>query len=160
MEVCEVYRFIIQLGIGLVFFLFSTLATWYEGAEILDKTYEWKYSTPFSGLVLKAGDISQLDYFVYAIKFKPTFPIVMAVSSMYLIITVGYYIFKNKKIVFSTFLSIIAAGTFVLGWQLVFSTPEGAQIISKVFLFCSFICMVASLIYYFRPRVCFLQKVY
>lgn len=30
----NVYRLIILLGIGLFFFLFSTLATWYEGAEI------------------------------------------------------------------------------------------------------------------------------
>ncbi|TMU85214.1 DUF4306 domain-containing protein [Bacillus sp. BHET2] len=153
------YRFVIQLGIGIVFLMFSTLATWYEGAEILDKTYEWKYSTPFSGLVLKAEDISSLDFFVYAIKFKPTFPVVMALSCIYLIITVGYFTFKRKKKVFTTFLSTIAAGLLVLGWQLNSSTTEGALVLSYAFLSCSALCVIATLLYYIRPKVCLLQKV-
>ena len=144
-------RLVSQLGIGLVFLLFSTLATWYEGSELLDRQYEWKYSTPFSGLVLKDGDISQLDYFVYAIKFKPTFPVVMAISSIYLIIIVGYYIFRNKKKAFISFLSIIAAGLLVLGCQLFSSTTEGAQVMSYLFLSCGALGIVASLIYYFGP---------
>lgn len=154
-----VYWLIIHLGIGLVFFLFSTLATWYEGAEILDRPSEWKYSTPFSGLVLKAGDISRLDYFVYAVKYKPTFPVVMVLSGIYLIITGGYYIFKSKKNVFAIFLSIIAAGLFVLGFRLVSSVTEGAQLLSYVLLSCSALCIVASLFQYIKPKVSFLQKV-
>ena len=155
----KVFRLIILLGIGLFFFLFSTLATWYEGAEIVDRPTEWKYSTPFSGSVLNASDISRLDYFVYAVKYKPTFPIVMALSSIFLIITVGYYIFKSKLNVFAIFLSFIALVLLVLGLQLVSSVTEGAQIISYVLLSCSALCVIAALFQYVRPKANFLQKI-
>nr|WP_240948545.1 YjdJ family protein [Bacillus sp. RO1] len=155
----NVNRLIVLLGIGLVFFLFSTLATWYEGAEIVDRPFEWKYSTPFSGSVQKASDISRLDYFVYAVKYKPTFPVVMALSSIYLIITVGYYTLRSKKNVFAIFLSFIAVVLFVLGLKMVSSVTEGAQIISYVLLSCSALCLIAALFQYVRPKVSFLERI-
>jgi hypothetical protein len=142
-------RLVAHLGIGFVFLLFSVLATWYEGSEIMDRTFEWKYSTPFSGVVLNASDISQLDYFVYATKFKPTFPVVMALSSLYLLIVVAYYTFKKKKRIFTSFLSLIGAGLLFFGWELFPSTTEGAQVMSYTFLSCGVLCIAASLLYYF-----------
>ncbi|WP_456270945.1 DUF4306 domain-containing protein [Bacillus sp. AK031] len=140
-------RIVVQFGLGLVFLLFSIFATWYEGSALLNSPYEWKYSTPFSGLVLKASDISPLDFFVYAIKFKPTFPIVMFVSSIYLIIIGGLYILKNKSQV-TLFLAIIAAGLILLGWQMFSATTAGAQIISYVLLSSGTVCLVLSLLYH------------
>jgi hypothetical protein len=151
MEVCVVYRFIIQLGIGVVFFLFSTLATWYEGSEILDRPFEWKFSTPFSGIVLKASDISPLDYFVYAIKFKPTFPAIAVLSCIYLFIVIGYYVFPKRNGVYTSFLSIIAALLLGVGCHLFSSTTEGAQFMSYIFLLSGVLCLVAGLLYYIYP---------
>jgi len=72
---------IIQFGLITILLLFSTVAAWYEGSAILDNPWEWKYSTPFSqmlyGEVQSDSDISQLDYFVYAAKFQPAFPVIM-----------------------------------------------------------------------------------
>ena len=59
------------------------------------------YSTPFTqllyGEVSEVSEISQLDYFVYAAKFQPTFPIIMVLSSLYLLILIGYYIFQEER---------------------------------------------------------------
>ena len=83
------------------FLLFSTAVAWYEGSTILDNSLEWQYSTPFTqllyGVVNNPSDISQLDYFVYAAKFQPTFPIIMVLSSLYLLILIGYSILKQEK---------------------------------------------------------------
>lgn len=147
----DMYRLLTKLGIGLIFLIFSILATWYEGSEILDRPFEWKYSTPFSGQVLKTNDISSLDYFVYAIKFKPTFPAIAVLSCIYLLIVVGYYVFHKRKGVYTSFLSIIAAILLGVGWYLFSSTTEGAQVISYIFLLSGVLCLVAGLLYYFYP---------
>nr|WP_308447216.1 YjdJ family protein [Alkalihalobacterium chitinilyticum] len=80
----------IQLGIAITSLLFSTFASWYEGSAILDNPWEWEYSTPFSqllyGEIQNANQISQLDHFVYAAKFQPTFPLIMVISGLYLIL--------------------------------------------------------------------------
>jgi hypothetical protein len=147
----RVNRYVVQFGLGVVFLLFSIFATWYEGSDILEKQYEWKYSTPFSGLVLKESDISQLDFFVYAIKFKPTFPIVMSISSIYLLVLSGYYLFNMRKRIFTTYVSLIAALLFTLGWLMFTSTTSGAQALSYTFLSCGAICVVVSLLYHSAP---------
>jgi hypothetical protein len=144
-------RYAVQFGLGVVFLLFSSLATWYEGAEIVDRPFEWKYSTPFSGEVLKKSDISQLDYFVYAVKFKPTFPIVMALSSIYLFIVAGHYFLKNRKRLYIGFVSLIAAFLFILGWLMFSSTTTGARALSYVLLSSGALCLVISILYHFDP---------
>ena len=83
-RVVRLFRFLIQFGIISDLLLISTVAAWYEGSAILDNPWEWKYSTPFSrllnGEVHNNSDISQLDYFIYAAKFHPTFPVIMVIS--------------------------------------------------------------------------------
>lgn len=68
--------FWVQLGIVIVIFLLSTMASWYEGSNILTDSREWGYSTSFSkwlnGEVTGPNDISGLDHFIYAAKFSPT----------------------------------------------------------------------------------------
>lgn len=63
---------------------------WFEGSEILDEPWKWKYSAHFSQVsddeVMDAHDISNLDHFVYAAKFKPLFPFLMALTASYIII--------------------------------------------------------------------------
>ncbi|MEL3971659.1 DUF4306 domain-containing protein [Rossellomorea oryzaecorticis] len=144
-------RYVVLFGLGVVFLLFSSVATWYEGAEVVDRPFEWKYSTPFSGEVLKRSDILQLDYFVYAVKFKPTFPIVMALCSIYLLIVTGHYFLKNRKRLFIGYVSLIAAFLFILGWLMFSSTTGGARTLSYVLLSSGALCLVISILYHFDP---------
>jgi hypothetical protein len=143
-------RYIFQIGLGAGVLLFSVFATLYEGSEIVDRQFEWEYSTPFSGTVEKESDISKFDYFVYAIKFKPTFPIVNAISSIYLLVTAGY-LFMNRKQFFSYYLPTIAVLQLIFGWLMFSSTTQGAQAFSYIFLLCGALFVVAALMYHFAP---------
>ncbi|MGR3763023.1 YjdJ family protein [Rossellomorea sp. NS-SX7] len=143
-------RYVIQIGLGMGFLLFSVFATLYEGSGIVDSPFEWEYSTPFSGEVENAGDISPLDYFVYAIKFKPTFPIVMAVSSMYLLVVTGN-LFMNRKRFFTFYLPFLAVLQLTLGWLMSSAVTTGTQVLSYVFLSSGALILAAALLYHFTP---------
>ena len=83
------FSFLFQFGIASILLLISTVCALYEGSAIVDHPREWKYSTPFSqflyGEVNSNSSISQLDYFIYAVKFQPTFPVIMVISSLLII---------------------------------------------------------------------------
>ncbi len=59
----------VQLGTAALLFLFSALASWYQGSELLKVPWEWKYTAKFTKLlygedsIKYAHDISQLDFF-------------------------------------------------------------------------------------------------
>jgi hypothetical protein len=146
--------FIIQFGLAIILLLFSTVATWYEGSAILDNPWEWKYSTPFSqmlyGEVHSDSDISQLDYFVYAAKFQPTFPIIMTISGLYLLILIGYYFLNRQHKRFSYFLSILGGGLFLLSYFFIHSSTTGGQIFFYIWLVSSILCTVTAVITYFQ----------
>jgi len=90
----------LQLIIGIFTLAISTFIAWYEGSAIIEKPFEWKYSTPFTGLfnieITNGHDISQLDYFVYAAKFQPLFPVIMMVSVLYILSVIGHYLIKRN----------------------------------------------------------------
>ncbi|OIU68575.1 YjdJ family protein [Rossellomorea aquimaris] len=143
-------RAVIQIGLGIGVLFFSLFATLFEGSEIVDRPFEWEYSTPFSGQVNAAGDISKLDYFVYAIKFKPAFPIVMAISLLYLLVVAGY-LFLSRKRFYSLYLPILAVLQFGLGALMFSATTSGAQLLSYVFIVCGLVTVLAALMYHFAP---------
>lgn len=95
LRVIDLLRLLIKFGTASILFFLSIVVAWYEGSTILDNPWEWKYSTPFSrllyGEVHSASDILQLDYFIYAAKFQPTYPVIMVISILYLLILIGYY---------------------------------------------------------------------
>ncbi|RLL48357.1 DUF4306 domain-containing protein [Oceanobacillus piezotolerans] len=70
-------KFVIKYLVGISVLLLSTFVTWYEGSYIRYNSYEWKYtaffSKTFNGEIIHKSDISQLDYFIYAVKFYPFF---------------------------------------------------------------------------------------
>lgn len=92
------FKYVIQLILGFLTLLMSSAISWYEGSDIIDNTLEWKYSTPFSQIfnieINNGQDISQLDYFVYAAKFQPFFPTIMAVSVLYICTVLIFFIFQ------------------------------------------------------------------
>ncbi|WP_043933280.1 YjdJ family protein [Bacillus sp. EB01] len=130
-------RLAIQAGIGLIFLLFSTMASWYEGSALVDSPSEWKHSTPFTQIFKTSfsdgKDISQLDYFVYAAKFQPIFPVIMIVSILYLFILAGLYFLKNRGNLFSLYLFILGIICVLAGLQLAGSSTQGGRILFYVF---------------------------
>lgn len=96
----KLFRYMLQLIIGIFTLAISTFIAWYEGSAIIENSFEWKYSTPFTGLfnieITNGRDISQLDYFVYAAKFQPLFPAIMMVSVLYILSIIGYYLIKRN----------------------------------------------------------------
>nr|WP_259546308.1 YjdJ family protein [Heyndrickxia oleronia] len=145
--------FIVQIGIASTLFIFSSIAAWYEGSEIMDNPWEWRYSTPFTQLVKGgvsyANEILPLDYFVYAIKFQPTFPIIMLLTSLYLFIIIGHRLLKQRKKWFAYFLTFIG-GTFVIVSYFTYSSPTvGGRMMFKLFLALGFLFIGIGLMSYF-----------
>lgn len=148
------FKFWIQFGIASILLLFSTIAGWYEGSAILDNPWEWKYSTPFSqllyGEVHSDSNISKLDYFMYAAKFQPTFPVIMVISSLYLLILIGYYSLKQHYKWFAYYLFFLGGGLFSLSYVIFNSPTLGGHIFFYIWLVSGALCMATAVITYFQ----------
>ncbi|MBS4174465.1 YjdJ family protein [Bacillus sp. FJAT-49736] len=144
------FRRIIQFGVPSIFLFFSTAVAWYEGSELIDIPWEWKYSTPFTqllyGQVNNPCDISQLDYFIYAAKFHPTFPIMMVLSSLFLLTLIGYYSLKQQKKLFTYFLSILGGGLFLFSYFTFHSPTVGGHLLFLLFFIYGLLCITTALI--------------
>ncbi|WP_398290505.1 DUF4306 domain-containing protein [Sporosarcina sp. NCCP-2716] len=96
-------------------FIFSTLASLYEGSEILNKPWDWKNTAIFSqlanGEVKNTSQVLFWDYFIYAAKFLPFYPICMLIS-FFLIFFLLILRIKNVslKISFLILFSFISIG--------------------------------------------------
>ncbi|MFJ8063878.1 YjdJ family protein [Psychrobacillus sp. NPDC096426] len=95
------FKYVLQIIVGIFTLVVSTFIAWYEGSAIIENSLEWKYSAPFTNLfnkeITNGYDISQLYYFVYAVKFQPLFPTFMIVSILYILSVTGYYLIKSKS---------------------------------------------------------------
>ncbi|MBM7586391.1 hypothetical protein JOC86_002943 [Bacillus pakistanensis] len=145
---------LVQLMFAILLILFSTSATWYEGSAILDNPWEWKYTALFSqwihGEVQHHSDISQLDFFIYAAKFKPAYPLMMFISGFYLIIVLGYVIIGNYHKKLAIFLGSIGALLFLLGSIIASSPTIGGNLFTVVFMLVASICIFTALTLYFQ----------
>ncbi|MGM7701952.1 YjdJ family protein [Pseudalkalibacillus sp. Hm43] len=143
--------FIIQIGFAIMLFLFATAVAWYEGSALLNDPWEWKYTTPFSGEVTQESDISQLDFFFYAAKFEPTFPLLMATSLLYIIVLVAYRSFNNQRkgiLFFSCFgASLLISSSFMIQ-----SPTIGAALFTKLFITAGILCIGSACYQFFRLR--------
>ncbi|SIR84480.1 protein of unknown function [Peribacillus simplex] len=145
---------LLQMIIAALFLIVFTFCTWYEGSEIMDRPWEWKYSTYFTQVdddqAMDAGDISNFDHFVYAAKFKPLFPFLMVLTASYLIILTGYILFKRsiKKVALFLFgLGVL----FLLSTGFVSNSPTvGGNIFQAFFLIGGMIAIIGAALYYFR----------
>lgn len=132
-------RIIVQLSVALMVFIISTLVAWYEGSQIRNISWEWKYTAIFSemlnGPVKQASDILTIDYFVYAAKFFPTFPLLMLHSGTYLLILIGYSLLKQNNKKFSYFLTCIGVLFLILSGLVSTSPTYGLKIFFYSFIF-------------------------
>ncbi|MCK2020251.1 DUF4306 domain-containing protein [Peribacillus frigoritolerans] len=147
----------LQMIIAALFFMVFTFCTWYEGSEIVDKPWEWRYSTLFTHVndekAIDAVDISNFDHFVYAAKFKPLFPLLMVLAASHIIILSGYILFKRR---------IKKMALFLLGFGVLFlfssgyvsnSPTVGGNVFQAFFLIGGMIAIMAAALYYYRmPR--------
>lgn len=146
------FRFIFQFGAASVVFLFSSLAAWYEGSAILNHSSEWRNSTPITqllyGNVHESSDILQWDFFIYAAKYRPTFPVIMTVSGLYLLILLGFYIFKKVRKWYAYYLFLISGALFLLSYFSFESSTDGGQKMFVLFSVCGSFCILTGLITY------------
>ena len=151
------FKYVLQLMIGFLVFMFSTIIAWYEGSAIIENSFDWKYSTPFSKLlnieITNGHDISQLDYFVYAAKFQPLFPSIMMFSALYMLVVLIVLLqrFKQKvAIIVSAILGLLLVGICGL---LVKAQVIGGPVLFRISLLgaCSFLA-IALIIWYQRHK--------
>ncbi|MCG7333805.1 YjdJ family protein [Sporosarcina sp. ACRSM] len=132
------FKMIIQLILASLLLVFSTGAAWYEGSTIVEIPWEWQHTVIFSqmanGQVEDKNDILQIDYFVYAAKFAPTFPLLMLLSATYLIILMGYTLLKCNGRMFEYFLFWIGVSFLVLSGFVSKSPTIGLKIFFVSFL--------------------------
>ncbi|MCH7323278.1 YjdJ family protein [Solibacillus sp. MA9] len=126
------FKYVLQLIVGIFTLVVSTLISWYEGSAITYNSLEWGYSTPFTKLfnieITNGRDITQLDYFVYAAKFQPLFPAIMMVSVCYILSVVGYYLVKYKLKWAIGFFGLIGCIMILLSGFIFNSTTIGGRI--------------------------------
>ncbi|MEZ0482077.1 DUF4306 domain-containing protein [Planococcus sp. SSTMD024] len=131
------FRHIIYLTGAFLVFVFSTLASWYEGGQLRDISWEWKYSAVFStwlnGPVNEASDILGIDHFVYAAKFEPLFPLLMAASFLFIIFQLSAWLLKDRKTTHIIFLSLMAVGLLLMSAILLNSPTVGLTLFSGFF---------------------------
>ena len=131
------FKHIIYLIGAFLVFIFSTLASWYEGGQLRDISWEWKYSAVFStwlnGPVNEADDILVIDHFVYAAKFEPLFPLLMAASLLFIIFQLSAWLLKDRKTTYIIFLSLIAVGLLLMSGMLLNSPTTGLTLFSGFF---------------------------
>lgn len=124
----------IPFGLAFLFFLIATVTAWYEGSGLVDNTFEWKHTAVITSWLhngeVEQGNISQLDFFIYSIKFKPIFPIIMLVSMIYMIVALGHK-FISKDRVLHVFISSIGI-LLLVGATLLIGSPNAG---AKVFMF-------------------------
>ena len=142
-------KYIIQILLSVIFLAISSIASWYEGSEILEDHWEWEntahFSHMFNGEVTNTNDISQLDYFVYSAKIKPTFPFIMIISLLYLIILIGKIVLRNYKHGFDIFLTILGC-LLLLPCLFLFNSPTtGGKVFTLTFGLTGLMCLLFSL---------------
>ena len=148
------FKIIIQLGFASVLLLLSTGAAWYEGGTIVNEPWEWKHTAIFSqmanGSVDSINDILPIDHFVYAAKFAPTFPLLMLLSSTYLIVLIGFILLKRNVKTFSYFLICIGFLFLFLSGFLSDSPTTGLKILFNTCLIIGILSIVIALLRFFN----------
>ncbi|MGF2616510.1 DUF4306 domain-containing protein [Rossellomorea vietnamensis] len=136
------YKSII-LSTLILFVVMTGLFSLYEGSALTDNPEQWKYTAVFSqmmngGEIMEKSAISQLDYFLYAIKFRPFFPSSMVVFILLIIFTAVFpFIHKNKsRLVLAVYLLLFISSLFVQPAEQGTAVFLGALRYTSLLLFC------------------------
>jgi len=150
----KLFKYMLQLIIGIFILAVSTFIAWYEGSAIIENSLEWKYSTPFTELfnidITNGRDISQLDYFVYSAKFQPLFPTIMMVCVPYILSVIGYYLIKRNPKWAIGFWGLTGCVCILLS-GLIFNSPTiGGRIFFGMTLISGILSMTVTVIVWLR----------
>lgn len=142
-----IFRIVVQIIFSFMLFVTSGFISLYEGSSIKEDPWEWSYSTPFSmlfnGEVEKASDIIVLDYFIYAIKFQPTFPLVMLICIFYLLILIGIALLKKNKL-WSLYFRMVSCLLLGCAIALFNASTTGGKAFFVTFILASIVFMIIS----------------
>ncbi|WP_442857360.1 DUF4306 domain-containing protein [Bacillus sp. FJAT-42315] len=134
-------------------FLSSMFFSWYEGSNLIEDTFESEYTAIISnylGVIKTPHDINQLDFFIYAAKFKPFFPTVMILSLYILLFFVINRLFKEKRYISHLFLGLIL---LISSLSLLYGTTEGSTVFSVLFLIMGTVSLIISYMTYQKRKV-------
>ena len=109
-------------------------------------------STPISHILhggVQNSDQISIDYFVYAAKFQPAFPIVMVLSSVYINFLIGYHFFKYRPKLFAYYLSFWE-NHLPDSYPIIYSPTVGGQILFYIWSLFAFLSLGTAAIMYFR----------
>ena len=116
--------------------IFAALISWYEGGQLRDDSWEWKYTAIFSnwinGEVTSSNEILEIDHFVYAAKFEPFFPLLMAASLIVIIFQVILWLTSDRKTVRNVFFLVMAVLSFAVSIA-VFNSPTTGLLLFSIF---------------------------
>ncbi|WP_349407768.1 YjdJ family protein [Pseudalkalibacillus sp. SCS-8] len=145
---------IIQIVFALLLFFFSSAVAWYEGSALLEHPSEWKHSAPFSQMmneeVVQKGDLYPIDFFVYAAKFQPTFPLLMAISLIYIFVVLAHHYLSGRAS--SIGFAVLSLILLACAGLIVNSPTEGGQIFTRLFFIVGLLCGAYSFVQAFRIK--------
>lgn len=123
--------FLVSLTILPFAFYFSM----YEGSALLEDQFEWKNSAKVSasaGEVTKTGDINQMDFFIYAAKFRPFFPIVTTICVAVIALWAIDRFMKDRIHMIGN--GVIGLAFIIGGLSLITGVTQGSSYFSVVLL--------------------------
>lgn len=130
------WNMVIAIG-AIITFVFATLVSWYEGGQLRDHSLEWEHTAVFSNWVndgfTNADNLLVIDHFVYAAKFEPLFPLLMATSFLVLVFQLAFWLFKERRAGWNTFLLFMSIVSFGM-CSILFDSPTiGFKLFSLFF---------------------------
>lgn len=131
------FRNVVLLIGAFITFVFATLVSWYEGGQLRDNSWEWKHTAIFSNWVndgfTNADNLLTIDHFVYAAKFEPLFPLLMASSFLVMVFQLAFWLFKGRRTAQNSFLLLLAIASFIMCAILFDSPTIGFKLFSLFF---------------------------
>ncbi|WP_191991936.1 DUF4306 domain-containing protein [Bacillus aerolatus] len=129
----------------------------YQTNRLKNDEGEWKHSAiftkQFSEGTVSTGDISALDYFVYAAKFKPAFPLLMMISGVYLFILAGFILLKRNDRKLVLFLALAGVLRACLSSVVSQSPTVGGAVMNMALKSGGVLVFILSLLVYLRTRL-------
>lgn len=131
------FKKIVLLIGAFVVFILAALISWYEGGQVRDEPGEWRYTAVFSNWAnegfTNADNLWVLDHFVYAAKFEPLFPLVMAISFYFVLFQLTFWLLRGRRTVRNAILLLIASISFLTCYALFDSPTIGFQLFAFLF---------------------------
>jgi hypothetical protein len=136
--------------VGLVFSL-------YEGSNLIENSFEWSRSAPFTHLLAPnpvfPEDIVWLDFFIYAIKYYPIYPLLTLISAVVMLSLTLQTLNKQKCLSINILQLLI--GALLLYMSAVFFSAHsfGSAVFRLSFLLIGIIFVCDALLYIYKRKI-------